>query len=190
LVLLCETDATSNEIAERYERTSLRGGDILLGIIRATKVAIVPDALTGGNITQGTARFRPSKLVSTDYSAYWLQSQSAQSWLHSKYRGIDMPGLNLRDVRQLPVPIPPIKEQHLIAAKIKRSFAQADRIFAEATRAAMLVDRLDQGILAKGLRGELVRQDPTDEPANVLLERIKAERRTRPQQGKKQKSRA
>lgn len=171
---------TSEEIAKRYERASLRGGDILLGIIRATKVAVVPDELEGGNITQGTARFRPSRLICTDFLARWLESQSAQSWLHSKYRGIDMPGLNLRDVRQLPVPLPPLDEQRLVAGSIERAFAWIDRLAADAISARKLIDHLDQAVLAKAFRGELVPQDPTDEPASVLLERIKAERDATP----------
>lgn len=171
---------TSEEIAARYERASLRGGDILLGIIRATKVAIVPDELTGGNITQGTARFRPSRFIRTRFLARWLESRPAQDWLHSKYRGIDMPGLNLRDVRQLPVPLPPIQDQELIETGIDTAFAWIDRLASEAASARKLIDRLDQAVLAKAFRGELAPQDPTDEPATVLLERIKAERKASP----------
>lgn len=171
---------TSEEIAKRYERASLRGGDILLGIIRATKVAVVPSELGGGNITQGTARFRPSRLIRTDFLAHWLESQSAQSWLHSKYRGIDMPGLNLRDVRQLPVPLPPLDEQKTVVASIGRAFAWIDRLAADATSARKLIDYLDQVVLAKAFRGDLVPQDPTDAPASELLERIRARRDAAP----------
>jgi type I restriction enzyme S subunit len=167
---------TSAEIAARYERASLRGGDILLGIIRATKVAVVPDELTGGNITQGTARFRPSGMIRTSFLARWLESRTAQGWLHAKYRGIDMPGLNLRDVRQLPVPVPPIEDQQFIETRIETAFAWIDRLASEATSARRLIDRLDQAVLAKAFRGELVPQDPDDEPASVLLERIRGER--------------
>ena len=172
---------TSAEIASRYERASLRGGDVLLGIIRATKVAIVPEELTGGNITQGTARFRPSRLIRTSFLAYWLESRPAQSWLHSKYRGIDMPGLNLRDVRRLPVPLPPIEEQQFIETGIQRAFTWIDRLASEATSAHRLINRLDQAVLAKAFRGELVPQDAEDEPASLLLDRIKAERGAAPQ---------
>jgi hypothetical protein len=54
---------------KRYERASLRGGRRLLGIIRATKVAVVPAALDGANITQGTVRLRPSSIIATDFLA-------------------------------------------------------------------------------------------------------------------------
>lgn len=167
---------TSKEIAEKYSRASLQGGDILLGIIRATKVAVVPKSLAGANITQGTARFRPSSIIRTAFLARWLEGGIAQAWLHSKYRGIDMPGLNLRDVRRLPVPLAPLDEQDEVVRLTGTAFAWIERLASETSSARKLIDRLDQAILAKAFRGELVPQDPNDEPASVLLERIMAER--------------
>ncbi len=52
---------TSPEIAGEYQRSSIRGGDVLLGIIRATKVAVVPDELAGANISRSVARLRPCR---------------------------------------------------------------------------------------------------------------------------------
>jgi hypothetical protein len=54
------------------------------------------------------------------------------------------------------------------------------KLAADATSVRQLTDRLDQAILAKAFRGELVPQDPTDEPAEKLLERIRAERGAAP----------
>jgi type I restriction enzyme, S subunit len=182
-ILIHQLKRTSREIAERYERASLKCGDVLLGIIRNTKVAIVPEQLSGGNITQGTARFRPSEFVSTGFLALWLTSKYAQDWLHMHYRGIDMPGLNLADVRKLPVPLPPIVEQLEIERRVEQLFAFADQIEARLTRAQAQVDRLTQSILAKAFRGELVpteaelaRRESRDyEPASKLLERVRIE---------------
>src|SRR5262249_22083599 len=55
-----------------------------------------------------------------------------------------------------------------------------NRLASEATSAHKLIDHLDQAVLAKAFRGELVPQDPNDEPASVLLERIRAERAATP----------
>lgn len=68
----------------------------------------------------------------------------------------------------------------MLADKIEKAFAEIDRLVAEAAAARRLVDRLDQAILAKAFRGELVPQDPADEPASVLLDRIRAERAAAP----------
>src|SRR5262249_6377831 len=56
---------TSQQIAEHYRGSMLREGDVLLGIIRHLKVAIVPKPLDGGNMARTTARLRPSSLVSS-----------------------------------------------------------------------------------------------------------------------------
>ncbi len=167
---------TSSAIANRYERASLRGGDVLLGIIRATKVALVPASLSGANITQGTARFRPTAGISSDFLAGWLEGPEAQSRLHSMYRGIDMPGLNLRDVRRLPIPVAPVQEQIEIGQRLSRFWKFEARVRTESASALFKVPDLETSLLAKAFRGELVPQDPNDEPASVLLERIRAGR--------------
>jgi type I restriction enzyme S subunit len=64
--------------------------------------------------------------------------------------------------------------------QIETAFAWVERLAEEAIRAANLTNKLDQSILAKAFRGELVPQDPNDEPASVLLERIRAERAKQP----------
>jgi type I restriction enzyme S subunit len=69
-----------------------------------------------------------------------------------------------------------LPEQLEIVRRIEVAFSWIDRLAADATNARKLVDHLDQAVLAKAFRGELVPQDPNDEPASVLLERIKAER--------------
>lgn len=76
----------------------------------------------------------------------------------------------------LEVNLPPLPEQHEIVRRVEALFAVADRIESRYKKAKAQVDRLTQSILAKAFRGELVPQDPNDEPASVLLERIKAER--------------
>ena len=175
-ILVAELRRTSQAIADRYERASLLAGDVLLGIIRATKVVIVPEGIDGANITQGTARLRPSSVISSTFLAAWLESDFAQAWLHGKYRGIDMPGLNLRDVRRLPVPLAPQPEQSTVCKSVQALQASHNAMKRVLAESAQQIDNLSQSILAKAFRGELVPQDPDDEPASVLLERIRAER--------------
>jgi type I restriction enzyme S subunit len=74
------------------------------------------------------------------------------------------------------VPLPALSEQDLILRRVTTALAEIDRLTAEAAAARRLLDRLDQAILSKAFRGELVPQNPADEPASVLLERIKSER--------------
>lgn len=59
---------------------------------------------------------------------------------------------------------------------MEAAFTRADRLEADAARARALLDRLESALLARAFRGELVRQDPDDEPATTLLARIRTQR--------------
>jgi type I restriction enzyme S subunit len=75
--------------------------------------------------------------------------------------------------------LPSISEQHRIVREIETRFAAATRIHEARQTAQQSARRMDEALLAKAFRGELVPQDPDDEPASVLLERIRAEREAR-----------
>jgi type I restriction enzyme S subunit len=169
---------TTVEIAQRYRRSTLQAGDVLLSIVGTIgKVAIVPPALSGANITQSSCRIRPQPgKVEPRFLAYFLQSTLAIGQYDAARLGTAVPRLNLEDVRQFMMPVPPYDEQLAIVESLDAAFAQTDGLAAEAAAARRLLDRLDQAILAKAFRGELVPQDSDDEPASVLLSRIALQR--------------
>lgn len=84
------------------------------------------------------------------------------------------------EIRAFNIKLAPLEEQWEIIRQIETAFAKIDLLAAEAEKALKLTDRLDQRILAKAFAGELVPQDPTDEPASVLLDRIRAEQASAP----------
>ena len=90
--------------------------------------------------------------------------------------GGNQPNLNLSKVRKITIPVPSIEEQTEIVRLVEQYFALADTLEKHMANAKARVDNLTQSILAKAFRGELVPQDPNDEPADKLLERIKAAR--------------
>lgn len=94
--------------------------------------------------------------------------------------GTGQPYVNQDKLNSVRYPSCDYEKQHAAFSKITSAFARADRLEAEATRARALLDRLEAAILAKAFRGELVPQDPNDEPASVLLDRIRAERAAAP----------
>ncbi|POB89922.1 restriction endonuclease subunit S [Vibrio vulnificus] len=81
-------------------------------------------------------------------------------------------GVNKKFLESYPLFVPPLEEQKEIVRLVDQYFAFADTIEAQVKKAQARVDNLTQSILAKAFRGELVPQDPNDEPADKLLERI------------------
>lgn len=114
--------------------------------------------------------------VLSKFVMFYIGSPEAQNYLRRHTKGVAQTGINLEDVRTLSVPIPPRAIQEMIVEKIDVAFAEIDGLTAEAAVARRLLDRLDQAVLAKAFRGDLVPQDPADEPASTLLARIAARR--------------
>lgn len=86
------------------------------------------------------------------------------------------PNLNLSIIKAIKAPIPTPAEQAVLVQRLEDAFAGIQRLDTEVRHATNLSTRLKELTLAKAFRGELVPQDPADEPASVLLERIRAER--------------
>ena len=108
---------------------------------------------------------------------YALESPTFRSFVDAGLNsGSLIQHIHTKQLKTFSFPVAPMEEQHEIVRRIETAFAWIDRLASEATSARRLIDRLDQAILSKAFRGELVPQDPNDEPATVLLERIREER--------------
>jgi type I restriction enzyme S subunit len=86
------------------------------------------------------------------------------------------PNLNVGLVSSTVIPLPPLNEQRAIVAVASEKLSQIDAMEAEVERGIARASRLRQAILKSAFAGKLVPQDPSDEPASMLLERIRAER--------------
>ncbi|MBW2648039.1 MAG: restriction endonuclease subunit S, partial [Deltaproteobacteria bacterium] len=113
-------------------------------------------------------------LVSSEYLWRWFQFQYESTRGYGSGSGPQ--ALNCQRVRELPFILPPLTEQREIVRRVEALFKIADQIEERYIKARTYVDKLTQSILAKAFRGELVPQDPNDEPASELLKRIKEEK--------------
>lgn len=104
----------------------------------------------------------------------FLCSIDGRNEIESRSTGNQMSMRNIGQKALLDIDVPkaPIEEQTEIVRLVDQYFAFADTIEAQVKKAQVWVDNLTQSILAKAFRGELVAQDPSDEPADKLLERI------------------
>jgi type I restriction enzyme S subunit len=88
--------------------------------------------------------------------------------------------INSKELAALEINLPSTVEQTEIVRRVESLFALADTVEKQYLAAKQRLDRLSQSLLAKAFRGELVPQDPNDEPAAELLKRIQAERQAQP----------
>jgi type I restriction enzyme, S subunit len=158
---------------KRIERLKPQPGDIIYsreGGILGIACMIPPE--TAICLGQRMMLFR----AKTDYQAvllmHWLNSPLILNRVRELTGGSAAPHLNVRDIKNFPTPCPPPDEQHEIVSRVDALFNIAGQIEERYTQAKSHMDKLTQSILAKAFRGELVPQNPNDEPASVLLERI------------------
>ena len=136
--------------------------------------------------------FRSRLLLSEmdpEFVSWWGNSFGQTFFEQSGKQTTNLASINLSVLSSFPVPLPPLAEQRRIVAEVERRLSVIQK--AEATVEANLTraERLRQSILKQAFSGNLVPQDPNDEPASALLERIRTEREAT-QAAAKPKSRA
>jgi type I restriction enzyme S subunit len=116
---------------------------------------------------------RARSQVANDYLCFALMHYNVLPWLTGT---TGRAKLTQQALNSLPIGVPPSKEIEEIVRRVEILFAFADRLEARLAKALAAADRLTPSLLAKAFRGELVPQDPADEPAAVLLQRLAASR--------------
>lgn len=114
--------------------------------------------------------------LETKFMFNWMLSFQFTEWASNGDSRTVLPKINQKQLSEIPTPVPPAAEQTEIVRLVEQYFALADTLEKNLANAKQRVDNLTQSILAKAFRGELVPQDPNDEPADKLLARIKAAR--------------
>jgi type I restriction enzyme S subunit len=166
----------SAAVDQEYKRSRVREGDILVSIVGTIgRVAIVPQDFEG-NIARALARLACGPHVTPAWIRYWLESSVVQWWLLNSSREVARKTLNLSELAETPVAVPSREEQAEIVRRVEELFAMVERIERSVEVGSDRLAQVTPTVLAKALRGEMVPQDPNDEPASVLLDRIRAER--------------
>lgn len=116
-------------------------------------------------------------ILINDYLYYFLQNFNLLKYVEAgSDRTAGQDGVNKDHLNKYPVFVPSIQEQTEIVRRVETLFAFADRLEAHLQSAQTAAERLTPALLAKAFRGELVPQDPNDEPAAELLRRLRAAR--------------
>lgn len=176
------------EPGEDVERYALKSGDLLFTrfngnpelVAACGRVRELPDE--GMLYPDKLIRVRLDQdRVAPEFAEIVASSPQAREQLEQNIKSAaGQHGISGGDLKLLRMPLPSVDSQRVIARRTATALREIDRLISEAVAARHLLNRLDQAVLAKAFRGDLVLQDPDDEPASVLLDRIRAERATAP----------
>ena len=170
---------------ELYARLAPQKNDILLAKNGTTGVAAIVDRDCIFDIYVSLALLRIiGYIISPEYLLSTIASSTIQNYFNSSLKGIGVPNLHLEHIRTTLIPVAPINEQYRIATKLEQLLSFADNIESDKTDLQTTIQLAKSKILDLAIRGKLVPQNPDDEPASVLLERIRAEKEELIKQGK------
>ena len=112
-----------------------------------------------------------------DYVCFFINSQHGRAYIGQvRSQQVGQANVNGTKLAAMPTPLPPLAEQRRIVAEVERRLSVIQQAGATVEASLARAERLRQSILKQAFSGKLVPQDPDDEPASVLLERIRAER--------------
>ena len=170
---------------ELYPRLAPKAGDIPLAKNGTTGVAAIVDREEVFDIYVSLALIRiVDNIVNPLYVLRAIESSSIQDYFNNSLKGIGVPNLHLEHIRKTLIPIPPCAEQDRIILRADTFLLLVEQIATDETELQHLISQAKAKILNLAIRGKLVPQDPNDESASVLLERIRSEKEELINQGK------
>jgi len=161
---------------DEYEKYKLVKGDLL--ITRTGSIGTISvfnddrKAIAGAFLIH----YRLATHINPWFIFYFLKSKRAQNHFYEKSTGSGRPNLNVPNIELLAIPFLSFEEQNKIVQILEEKISVLDPFEAIISETLKKVDLLRQSILKKAFSGHLLAQDPNDEPASILLERIRAER--------------
>lgn len=162
----------------KLQRSQVRPNDVLVNLVGASigRCALVPSTTTEANINQAVALLRTNHALLPGYLTQLMLSPYVQGSIEHLKVETARPNISLSNLRELAIPLPPVTEQYRVCEELERRLSILDSIARSTHLAAAGATRLRQSILRRAFEGRLVPQDPTDEPAEMLLARIRVAR--------------
>ena len=167
--------------ADEVGTYGLAAGDVVINRVNSMthlgKSIRVPGALAGAVFESNMMRLSLSTAVEGGFVSAYLGSEIGRARLTADAKwAVNQASINQQDVRRTPVPIPPLAEQSEVTLLVDQQLLATDQMASalEALQDQSTAQR--QNLLRAAFAGQLVPQDPADEPAAELLARIRAER--------------
>jgi type I restriction enzyme, S subunit len=176
-----------DDVIHKY---SLMRGDILISLTGTrfkrdygyTAVVNSDDRLL---LNQRVARIRPFEMDCSHFLQIATTTPQFKDYFFSQETGnVGQGNVGMDSLRNAPLPLCPVSEQHEIAAEVEATMTTINALEHDVLASTKHAFRLRQSILKQAFEGKLVPQDPTDEPAQKLLDRIKSESQRHEANGK------
>ena len=168
------------EIHEKVlKKSQTEIGDLIMNIVGPPlgKLAFIPESLPEANFNQAAVLIRPYRFKSeiNKYLFYFLSEMSEINSIATKGSAGQV-NISLTQSQCMKIPLPPLAEQERIVSAIENIFAQIDTLEQNKFDLQVTIKQAKSKILDLAIHGKLVPQDPNDEPADVLLEKLRAEK--------------
>ena len=170
----------STEFHEKIYKSRLEAGD--LAVVRSGApgtTCVIPVDLGDANCSD-LVIVRPNEKLISEFGCIYMNSSVAQKNVKDNQVGVAQQHFNVGSMKLMPISLPTKAEQSEIVRRVQSLFALAEAVEKNYKDSNVKVNRLTQSILAKAFRGELVPQEPNDEPAEKLLSRIQSELEKKP----------
>lgn len=159
------------------KRTKVQEGDFLFSITGYLGMFAISQKLDEAYVNQHIALARPIEGFNKEYVGYYIIAKTGGHFhLNGLTKGAVKAGLRLDDIRSFPVPFCGLLEQEKVVEILKERLSIIDNVEQTIDLELQKSQSLRQSILKKAFSGQLVAQNPKDEPAHVLLEHIRAEK--------------
>ena len=180
---------TAEEHRELYSRCNPEYGDILLTKVGTTGIPVLVDTTNEFSLFVSVALLKfNQEMLSNEYLIYLINSPLVQKQVEKNTRGVGNKNWVMRDIANTLIVIPPLLEQKRIVSKLQEILPFVDNYAHAYSKVEELnnsfPELLKKSILQEAVQGKLVPQDLSNEPASVLLERIRAEKKRLVQEGK------
>lgn len=157
----------------------INAGDVLISCSGTIgRIAIVPESYEKGIINQALLKLTlDNNIILTNFFVYLFRNFVQEEEFFTNIKGVAIKNIaSIKELKKIFFKLPPLSEQHKIVEEIEKRFSIADEVEKTVEQSLKQSEILRQSILKRAFEGKLAPHDPTDEPANVLLERIKKEK--------------
>lgn len=166
----------SGSFVERNRRLIPKAGDIVFAREGTVGTAVVLPQSPSLCLGQRVMLIRTDEVINSQLICWALMSTVTKAQYAKKISGSTVAHINMKDIINFSVPVIPVDEQGQLLVRLQKALKTIDLLERNLVSSNSNLDQLDQSILSKAFRGELVPQDPNDEPASELLARIRSTR--------------